>query len=731
MFKKILSPYQQNLIIEKIIKFLGITVVLSIVGIAVNLLLVALPLFFDPSSEIIFQFNSHKSGLGEANNKFLKLGFLDAKGYIYLVNEQGEVHFFNAETAKKVAVIPIREKLLEKALQVDITSNGNIVIFYQDGVGKEVHPELIDINGEISAKLTLINDFKFNSKNFKFGHARYRDGRFHQLSVNGSQQVNYEISEEITDFTGNSVKSTTTNSFNLKLIAPKLFLLNEDATKLYITNNTGFLESWYLGEDGPEMIASEKIATQAISSIVFVLGEVSLFLSLQDGTNILLDPAPANNNENLSFRFRHSTSFAKGKNFNQLRHSYLNRVVFGVNMDNEIKFIYTTSAKEILSIENQLPILDLRVDDYQESLATLAKNGLVTLYKLDMPYPEISFSTLFEELTYESYPESSYTWQSSSGQDDFEPKLSLVPLIIGSLKGTLYAMILVVPLSLLGAIYLSQFAKPKIRNTLKPMIEIVSSVPSVVIGFLAALWLGPRLEENFLHFILFFPLLAIIYFLSYKLFAPNRGLFKNFSFSGWEFVLAIIPFFLTLVAVNYLGDYMSHHLFNNNFVIWLYENYDIRYEQQNAIVTAIALGFAAMPLIFTIADDALRSVPETFKSGSLALGASQWQTVWRVVLPTAAPGVFAAFILGASRAIGETMIVLMASGNTPITDFSLFNGMRTLSANIAVEIPEAPIGGTLYRTLFLSGLILFLITFIFNSLAEIIRHRLQKQYGRL
>ena len=115
------------------------------------------------------------------------------------------------------------------------------------------------------------------------------------------------------------------------------------------------------------------------------------------------------------------------------------------------------------------------------------------------------------------------------------------------------------------------------------------------------------------------------------------------------------------------------------------------------------MGFAVIPIIFTIADDAFSSVPANLTAGSLALGASRWQTALRVVLPTASPGVFSAIMIGFGRAVGETMIVLMATGNTPVLDWSIFNGMRTLSANIAVEIPEAPYGGTLYRVLFLAA----------------------------
>ena len=143
------------------------------------------------------------------------------------------------------------------------------------------------------------------------------------------------------------------------------------------------------------------------------------------------------------------------------------------------------------------------------------------------------------------------------------------------------------------------------------------------------------------------------------------------------------------------------------------------------------MGFAVTPIIFAIAEDALSNVPRNLVSGSLALGASRWQTVTRVVLPTASPGIFAAVMVGFGRAVGETMIVLMATGNTPIMELSPFNGFRTLSANIAVEIPEAPAGGTLYRTIFLAALLLFALTFVVNTVAELVRQRLRRKYSSL
>jgi phosphate transport system permease protein len=155
------------------------------------------------------------------------------------------------------------------------------------------------------------------------------------------------------------------------------------------------------------------------------------------------------------------------------------------------------------------------------------------------------------------------------------------------------------------------------------------------------------------------------------------------------------------------------------------------YVQRNTLIVGFAMGFAVIPIIYTIAEDALNAVPEHLRAASLGCGATPWQTAIYVVLPTAVSGVFSAIMIGMGRAVGETMIVVMATGNTPIIDMNIFNGLRALSATIAVELPEAVKGGTLYRILFLSGLVLFAMTFVINTVAEVIRLRFRKRAMQL
>lgn len=370
--------------------------------------------------------------------------------------------------------------------------------------------------------------------------------------------------------------------------------------------------------------------------------------------------------------------------------------------------------------------------------ALLDGDSTLHVFALDDPHPEASWRAFFGKVWYESAERPKYEWQSSGGSDEFEPKLSLVPLIFGTLKGTFYAMVFAVPVALLAALYMSQFAHPHFRTVFKPVMEIMASLPSVVLGFLGALWLAPLLEDrvpSVLAVLALVPLTALGLGAAWSA-LPLR--WRARVRPGFEFV-AFAPLFVLAVWAGWkLGPALERALFVvsdpatgarvADFRLWWPQFAGAPFEQRNSLVVGFVMGFAVIPIIFTIAEDAMSNVPATLRSGSLALGASRWQTAWRIVLPTASAGIFSALMVGLGRAVGETMIVVMATGNTPILDFNLFSGMRTLSANIAVELPEAPHHSTLYRTLFLGAMVLFVMTFLVNTIAEVLRQRLRERY---
>ncbi|WP_248804939.1 ABC transporter permease subunit [Pseudomonas sp. MWU13-2100] len=359
------------------------------------------------------------------------------------------------------------------------------------------------------------------------------------------------------------------------------------------------------------------------------------------------------------------------------------------------------------------------------------QGGKIQPLVLNNPHPEVSWSALWSKVWYENYDEPKYVWQSTAANTDFEPKLSLSPLTFGTLKAAFYAMLLAAPLAVAAAIYTAYFMAPGMRRKVKPVIELMEAMPTVILGFFAGLFLAPYVEG---HLPGIFSLLMLV---------PIGILVAGFAWSrlpeslrlrvpdGWESAI-LIP---VILFVSWLSLFMSPHLetwfFGGDMRMWISHDLGITYDQRNALVVGLAMGFAVIPNIYSIAEDAVFSVPRGLTLGSLALGATPWQTMTRVVILTASPGIFSALMIGMGRAVGETMIVLMATGNTPVMEMNLFEGLRTLAANVAVEMPESEVGGSHYRVLFLSALVLLLFTFIMNTLAELIRQRLRKKYSSL
>lgn len=391
---------------------------------------------------------------------------------------------------------------------------------------------------------------------------------------------------------------------------------------------------------------------------------------------------------------------------------------------------HATAAQTWLKLANgDSPIRAMAFAPKGDGLIAFDGVGQLALYQLHNAYPEVTFETLFGKVWYEGYDQPAHVWQSSSGSDDFEPKLGLMPLAFGTLKGTMYALLLAVPIAILAAMYTSQFMHPDLRAKIKPVIEVMAALPTVVLGFLAGLWLAPLLERllpAMAALTVALPMLVIASAVLWYLFPPT---FRRRLRPGQEALLLIPILAIGIGACLWANSFLEAWWFAGDIKAWLSNRLGIQYDQRNALVVGIVMGFAIVPVIYSIAEEALANVPKTQIAGSLALGATRWQTVLYLVLLSASPGIFSAVMIGFGRAIGETMIVLMATGNTPVLDWNWANGFRTLSANIAVEIPEAPHGGSLYRVLFLAALLLFIVTFIINSLAEIVRQRLRDKYS--
>ncbi|GAA5483550.1 ABC transporter permease subunit [Haloferula sargassicola] len=377
------------------------------------------------------------------------------------------------------------------------------------------------------------------------------------------------------------------------------------------------------------------------------------------------------------------------------------------------------------------------IDGKTEHFFIAGDDGRIQRFELEDPHPEAGWRAFFGKVWYEGGSEPVFQWQSTGGSDDFEPKLSLIPLIVGSLKGTFYALLFSIPIALLAAVFSAAFLPHDMKRVVKPAMEIMASLPSVVLGFLAGIWLAPIIEDkvpSILLVCLSLPVSALLVGLIWS----RQPMAIRGKFEGGREWMVLLP---VLVLVGWiaweLGPVLERLAFVYkdastgkeiaDFRLWWPQVTGLSFDQRNSLVVGFMMGFAVIPVIFTIAEDALSNVPKTLTAASAALGASRWQVVRTVIIPVASPGIFSALMIGFGRAVGETMIVVMATGNTPVTEWNIFSGMRTLSANIAVELPEAAPGSTHYRTLFLGALVLFMLTFILNSVAEVMRQRLREK----
>jgi phosphate transport system permease protein len=395
--------------------------------------------------------------------------------------------------------------------------------------------------------------------------------------------------------------------------------------------------------------------------------------------------------------------------------------------------VYHTTAQRTVRVEKVADgaVAQIAIAPRADALLVERPGSRLSVWNVENEHPEVSWSSLWGKVWYESRQEPEYIWQSSSASSDFEPKFSLTPLAFGTLKAALYACLFAVPLAIMGAIYTAYFMHPAMRSIVKPTIEIMAALPSVILGFLAGLWLAPFVETHLpgvFMMLIALPVAVLVFGVLWE--ALPAGIRQRVP-EGSEALLLVPALAGAVLLAIQLSQPVEALLFGGNMPLWLSQELGVTYDQRNSLVVGFAIGFAVIPTIFSISEDAIFGVPKHLTTGSLALGATLWQTMVRVVLLTASPGIFSAVMIGMGRAVGETMIVVMATGNTAVMDLSIFQGFRALSANIAVEMPESEVGSTHYRILFLAGLVLFLATFVFNTAAEVVRQRLRDKYSNL
>jgi len=510
-------------------------------------------------------------------------------------------------------------------------------------------------------------------------------------------------------------------------------VMNRTQRELYVADDRGNLSYFDISDKAaPRLLQTISVTPDGASvrSLRFLTGGISLIVGGSRGQVSQWFPVrDAENNYHLQ---RVRTFDAMNGPVTDVAADFNRKAFVVADASGQVRLFHATAHRTVLTTRIAAGSIN-RVAVAPRANALLAEDSTRQLHfaRVHNEHPGVSWSALWGKVWYESYAEPQYRWQSSSASNDFEPKFSLTPITFGTIKAAFYAMLFAVPLSVLGAIFTGYFMAPRMRRLVKPTVEIMEALPTVILGFLAGLWLAPFMESHLpgvasLLLVLPVGVLAFAY-------AWHRmpGRIRQTVPDGWEAAL-VAPVLIALVwAALALSEPVENWLFGGDIRVWLTSELGIGFDQRNALVVGIAMGFAVVPTIFSIAEDAIFAVPRHLTQGSLALGATPWQTLSRVVILTASPGIFSAVMIGLGRAVGETMIVLMATGNTPLMDWSIFQGMRTLSANIAVEMPESEVGSTHYRVLFLAGLVLFMATFIFNTAAEIVRQRLRRKYSSL
>ncbi len=714
----------------------GIMVLIALLLIFFYLLYVVQPIFESAKVEKRASFNVANA------DQIVGLGVEEQTEVAYLLDKQGQVNFYSVDKAnfgKKL-------ETLNAALSGQVTSFANSAPFQghyayglENGTVTIVKPKFLvtfpNNERKLSPRLGYplgemaleVDEQGVAIKRFAFSH--YED-KTAVIALTADKRVVFSsfVAQE-NMFTGEVEWQVERTELNIDGRIDEL-LISPDTTRTFVrsANQIYVFDTRYPSEVEQIQLLSANEENANIVSSQLLAGANSLML--------------ANDNGEISQWFEVNTDsgreFQKIRSFETTKQSKLNiftefyrRTFFTTGQNGELGLYYTTSEAKLW----QGKVSDGAIEQFaiapRSNAALILADNKLTVLDVYNEHPEVTWSALWQEVWYEGYPEPGYIWQSTSASDDFESKFSLVPISFGTLKAAMYAMLFAVPIAISAAIYTAYFMSSELRRVVKPTVEIMEALPTVILGFLAGLWLAPLIEEHLpaiVGLLVLLPLGILATALGWtKLPAAIRHKIPEGSHS-----ILLIPVVLFIGWLSFaMSESVELWMFDGNVRQYLTNELGLTFDQRNSLVVGIAMGFAVIPTIYSIAEDAVFSVPKHLSNGSLALGATQWQTLISVVLLTASPGIFSAVMMGLGRAVGETMIVLMATGNTPIMDWSIFQGMRTLAANIAVEMPESEVGSSHYRILFLAAFVLFIFTFIFNTLAEFVRQRLREKYSSM
>jgi len=725
----------------------GLSVIVAIVLIFFYLLYVVYPLFISAAAKPVGEYAVPEQALG--NTLLLEMEEQNEIGARF--TDSGQVVFFEAATGKTIltqAVAIPEGAHIASFSQGSPINEGAVIYGLSDGRAVVVKHQY---------KVTYPNNVRLITPSLKYPLGEQ------PLVLDGSgaalEKVAVTVAEDATTiiaktadtpnaegkirltnfqkeqslFSDEATLTRTDSVLEMSAAGIADILIDKEASNLYLISSDGQLAFFNISnKSSPSLRQQQNVvdAGQKITSATFLNGDLSLMIG--DSSGLVSQWSMVKDNLNRPAMqkirsFKVSDKAVVAIDAEQRRKGFMTTDADGI-----VGIYHSTAERELIKerISDALPVAAV-LSPRANMLLVQSTDGKMHLWHVDNEHPEVSIKSLWQKVWYESYPKPDYIWQSSSANNDFEPKYSLTPLVFGTLKAAFYAMLVAIPLALMGAIYTAYFMAPQMRIYVKPSIEIMGALPTVILGFLAGLWLAPFMEEHlagFFAMLLIVPVGVMLFAFAWQ-FVP-KAISHNLS-EGWDAAILVPVILLSGWFAFKVSVPLETFLFHGTLRDWFKAELGIGYDQRNALVVGVAMGFAVIPTIFSIAEDAIFSVPKHLTVGSLALGATPWQTMVRVVLLTASPGIFSAIMIGFGRAVGETMIVLMATGNTPVMDLSVFQGLRTLAANIAVEMPESEVDSSHYRVLFLSALVLFTFTFVFNTLAEVIRQRLREKYSSL
>jgi len=724
----------------------GISVIITIVLIFFYLLFIVLPIFSPAETKLVSSYSLFDRQ-DKTEEKSLYLAMEEQAEIAVQLSDKGRITFFNTRNGdiikqetlaltNNTRISSHAQSEPNTAINILGLSNGYAYVIKQnyrtsfENDTRHITPEIKYPMGQDSIQV--------DATGHKLEQLAIQDGE-DALVIAATTDDQRLLLVTFTKESSFMEDETSFERSSVELPYPKnevsFLLLNKDQQLLYVASKNGTLTS-YDTSDLSEPVFQETIQvtnnSEQLTTLSFLAGDISLLIGTSNGQVSQWFPVKDKSGKELLKKIRTFGDYNANSPITSVAPEYYRKGFVVTDASGTVGIYHATAHRTLLETTiTDHEIKQLAVSPHADAMLVEDSKGLFHFISIENEHPEISWAVLWGKVWYESYPEPDYIWQSSSASNDFEPKLSLVPITFGTIKAAFYAMLFAIPLAIAGAIFTAQFMAPKMRSVVKPSIETIEALPTVILGFLAGLWLAPILETylpGILTMLIMLPTGIIAFTFAWGKLPKN---IQQRVPEGWEAAL-LIPVVLFIGAASiYMSPIIEGWWFGGDMRHWLTNEMGISYDQRNSLVVGLAMGFAVIPTIFSITEDAIFAVPKHLVNGSLALGATQWQTLIMVVLLTASPGIFSAVMIGFGRAVGETMIVLMATGNTPVMDFSIFQGMRTLSANIAVEMPEAEVASTHYRVLFLAALVLFIFTFIFNTVAEIVRQRLRAKYSTL